>query len=78
MALAAEVLAEWREAERVLKVLPEDAPERPAAAAAVEEMRQLYQYVAIDLATATTSAIAQTRARIEATHALVLRIQARR
>jgi hypothetical protein len=71
VALSAEVLAEWREAERVLSVLPDDAPERPAILAAAEGLRQLYQYVAFDLTTSTATKIAQARARIDETHALL-------
>jgi hypothetical protein len=71
MALAAEVLSEWREAERVLRLLPDDAPQRPAVVAAVEGMRQLYQFVAFDLASSTADAIAQSRDRIEETRTLL-------
>jgi hypothetical protein len=75
VALTAEVLAEWREAERVLGVLADDAPERPAVAAAVEEMRELYRHVARDMTAATANAIAQTRTRIDATHALLREVR---
>jgi hypothetical protein len=71
MALTAEVLAEWREAERTLSILSDDAPERPAVAAAAEEMRQLYHYVSVDLTVATENVIARTRTRIEETRALL-------
>ena len=78
MGLAAEVLAEWREAERVLSILPDEAPERPRVVAAVEEMRQLYRYVSGDLTTKTANVIAQTRARIEETQALLQAVRANR
>jgi hypothetical protein len=75
VALTAEVLAEWREAERVLGILTDDAPERPAVVAAVEEMRQLYRHVAGDMTATTANVIAQSRARIDATHALLRAIR---
>jgi hypothetical protein len=42
---AAEVLHEWRRAERLLAVLPDDAPERPDIELRIEQLRDLYQHV---------------------------------
>jgi hypothetical protein len=38
-----EVLALWREGERILEQLPRDAPDRPIVEAEVESLRGLYQ-----------------------------------
>jgi hypothetical protein len=42
-ALAAEVLEEWREAERLLTLLTPEDPERDLVSQAVEDMRLLYR-----------------------------------
>jgi hypothetical protein len=70
MALAAEVLREWREAERTLVLLPPESPERASVEAAVEEMRDLYQRIT-RVVPATARSIATARARIEETRALL-------
>jgi hypothetical protein len=70
MALAAQVLYEWREAERLLYLLPDDAPERAAIEAAVEDMRHMYQRITRAVRP-TAETIATSRARIEETHSLL-------
>ena len=42
---AAEVLEEWRRAERLLHALPDDAPDRSDIEVHVEQLRILYQRV---------------------------------
>jgi hypothetical protein len=76
MALAAEVLYEWREAERTLRLLPDDSPQRPTVEAAVEEMRALYHRVT-EKAPETANAIGNARARIEETRALLRAIRSK-
>jgi hypothetical protein len=75
MALTAEVLSEWREAERTLRLLPDDAPERPAVEAAIEEMRFLYHRVTSDTVPDTVTAIEQTKLRVAETRALLRRVR---
>ena len=70
MALAAEVLYEWREAERTLVLLPSESPERASVEAAIEAMRDLYQRITRTVPS-TASSIANTRARIDEAHALL-------
>lgn len=77
MALAAEVLHEWREAERTLRLLPPDAPEREPVEAALQEMRALYQRVT-SAGPTTANAIVATRDRIEETRALLRSVQNKR
>jgi hypothetical protein len=76
-ALAVEVLEEWREAERVLRLLPPDAAERDAIAAAIEEMRELYQHVTGGAIHDTGFALVETAARIEETRQLLSEARAR-
>ena len=71
MALAvAEILEEWRRAERILAVVPPTAPERPVLEADVAALRATYQRL-------TTSTIPRTTARIDASFRQVEQIRAR-
>ena len=74
MALAAKILGEWRDAERVLKLLPPDAPERPAVVAAIESMRLLYQQVTHITVPETDDRLAAARDAIESTKLLLRRV----
>jgi multidrug resistance efflux pump len=62
---AAEVLQEWRRAERLLTVLPVDAPERPDVADHVHQLRALYQRVTAESSTTSESRLAANRLQLE-------------
>jgi hypothetical protein len=66
---AAEVLREWRRAERLLTALPHDAPERPEVEVHVEQLRVLYHRV-------TGSTIPSTEIRLESTRRQIERARA--
>ena len=66
---AAEVLHEWRRAERLLTALPDDAPERPEVEVHVEQLRVLYHRV-------TGSTIPSTHIRLESTQRQIERARA--
>ena len=65
---AAEVLHEWRRAERLLAVLPDDAPERSEVEVQVEQLRILYQRV--------SAAIPSTQTRLQSTRTQIARSRA--
>jgi hypothetical protein len=66
---AAEILHEWRRAERLLTVLPDDAPERTEVEVQVDQLRILYQRV-------TGATIPSTEARLQSTRAQIARSRA--
>jgi hypothetical protein len=65
---AAEVLHEWRRAERLLTVLPDDAPERSEVEVQIEQLRILYQRV--------SATIPSTAVRLQSTRAQIARSRA--
>ncbi|HEV7809526.1 MAG TPA: hypothetical protein VGO64_02915 [Candidatus Limnocylindrales bacterium] len=71
-----EVLALWREGERILEQLPDDAPDRPMVEAEVESLRDLYHRLT---STIESSGIAleTSRARIESSRATLERAKLR-
>ena len=76
MALAPEILEEWREAERLLTLLPGGSDDAIAVEGVVEEMRGLYHRVTDDAA-ATAEIISDTRARIVETRMVLDQTRAR-
>jgi hypothetical protein len=64
VAEAAEVLQEWRRAERLLSVLADDAPERTEVEVHVEELRIFYQRVTGATIPSTELRLASTRRQI--------------
>jgi hypothetical protein len=74
--LAADVLREWREAERLLELLPAESPDRLRVARALEEMQTLYQRVTETVPTTDTT-LRASFGRIDATRALLRETRAR-
>jgi hypothetical protein len=64
VAEAAEVLHEWRRAERLLSVLADDAPERTEVEVHVEQLRILYQRVTETTIPSSELRLAATRRQI--------------
>ena len=62
---AAEVLHEWRRAERLLTLLPADAPERPEVEDHVQQLRALYQRVTVESSAPSESRLEAIRLQLE-------------
>jgi hypothetical protein len=71
-----EVLALWREAERVLDDLPEVDPDRRIVSADVAALRRMYRLMT-DTATGTDATLAQSAEVIEESRAILRRVRAR-
>ena len=74
---AAEVLHEWRRAERLLTVLPDDAPERSEVEVHVDQLRVLYQRVTGGMIPSTEMRLESTRRQIERARAKLDELAAR-
>ena len=66
---AVEVLNEWRRAERLLTVLPDDAPERTEVEVQVEQLRILYQRVTGATIPSSAIRLASTRRQVSRSRA---------
>ncbi len=69
-ALAAEVLEEWREGERLLRLLEPESSDGAAVTASIEEMRELYQHLTRAVPE-TDALLLRTAERIERTRYLL-------
>jgi hypothetical protein len=72
-----DVLAVWREAERALESLPEEAPERPIIQIQVARLRRLYLRMTNEAVPATWNLITATRDAIADTKAILGDAEAR-
>ena len=70
-----EVLAAWREAERVLDALPPSSPDHESVRRTVVSLRRTYQAITSD-ADQTTGAIDQTHDTIAAAREVLTRVKA--
>jgi hypothetical protein len=71
-----EVLALWREAERVLEDLPEVDPDRGIVCADVVSLRRMYRSLT-DTAAGTEAALTQSAALVAESRAILRRVRAR-
>jgi hypothetical protein len=72
-----EVLAMWREAERALDALPEEAPERPVVLIQVARLRRYYQRLTKETVPATWHLLESTHEAIEDTRQILAEARAR-
>ncbi len=68
---AARVLDEWRHAERLLRLLPDDAPERSEVELHVDQLRALFHHLTDVVSPMTGERLATSRSQIERIHALL-------
>jgi hypothetical protein len=71
-----EVLALWREGERILEQLPQDAPDRPMVEAEVESLRALYHRLTSKIEESGI-ALETSRSRIDSSRATLERAKLR-
>ncbi len=74
---AARVLDEWRRAERLLTVLPDNAPERIDVELHLAEMRELYQRLTGETQESARRRLEIARREIARTHVLLNRVAER-
>jgi hypothetical protein len=75
-ALVAEVLEDWRAAERLLDELPPTAPDHETVALLIADLREMYQSLTEERIPVTDEILRESRATLERAGALIQRLHA--